>query len=73
MQCSANHTNNRDDVRYLEKEGVLGEAVCQAQGLTKQKKSFSASGGASFWEISMTQRQFRYLLLQRRLCTSAIR
>ena len=27
------------------KEGALGEAVCQAQGLTKPKKSFSASGG----------------------------
>ena len=36
------------------KEGALGEAVCQAQGLTKPKKSFSASGGAGFWEISMT-------------------
>ena len=45
MQCSANHTNYQDDVRYLEKEGALGEAVCQAQGLTKRKKSFSASGG----------------------------
>ena len=29
----------------LEKEGALGEAVCQAQGLTKPKKSFYASGG----------------------------
>ena len=37
------------------KEGAPGEAVCQAQGLTKPKKSFSASGGAGFWEISMTQ------------------
>ena len=64
MQCSANHTNNQDDVRYLEKEGALGEAVCQAQGLTKPKKSFSASGGANFWEIPMTQRQFRCSLLQ---------
>ena len=45
MQCSANHTNYQDEVRYLEKEGALGEAVCQAQGLTKPKKSFSASGG----------------------------
>ena len=47
MQCSANDTNYQDDVRYLEKEGAL--AVCQAQGLTKPKKSFSASRGASFW------------------------
>ena len=45
MQCSANDTNYQDDARYLEKEGALGEAVCQAQGLTKPKKSFSASGG----------------------------
>ena len=45
MQCSANDTNSQDDVRYLEKEGAVGEAVCQAQGLTKPKKSFSASGG----------------------------
>ena len=45
MQCSANDTNHQDDVRYLEKEGALGEAVCQAQGLTKPKKRFSASGG----------------------------
>ena len=45
MQCSSNDTNYQDDVRYLEKEGALGEAVCQAQGLTKPKKSFSASGG----------------------------
>ena len=64
MQCSANHTNNQDDIRYLEKEGPPGEAVCQAQGLTKPKKSFSASGGASFWEISITQGQVRYSLLQ---------
>ena len=49
MHCSANDTNYQDDVRYLEKEGVLGAAVCQAQGLTKPKKRFSASGGASFW------------------------
>ena len=40
------------------------EAVCQAQRLTKPLKTFSASAGASFWKISMTQRQFRYLLLQ---------
>ena len=45
MQCSANNTNSQDDVRYLEKDGALGEAVCQAQGLTKPKNSFSASGG----------------------------
>ena len=45
MQCSANDTNYQDDVRYPEKEGALGEAVCQGQGLTKPKKSFSASGG----------------------------
>ena len=45
MQCSANDTNYQDDVRYLEKEGALGLAVCQAQGLTKPKKSFSASEG----------------------------
>ena len=45
MQCSANDTNYQDDVRYMENEGALGEAVCQAQGLTKPKKSFSASGG----------------------------
>ena len=44
MQCSANDTNYQDDVRYLEKEGALGEAVRQAQGLTKPKKRFSASG-----------------------------
>ena len=64
MQCGANHTNNQDDVRYLEKEGPLGEAVCQMQGLTKPKECFSASWGAGFWENSMTQRQFRYSLLQ---------
>ena len=45
MQCSANDTNYQDDVRYLEKEGALGEAVCQVQGLTKPKKRLSASGG----------------------------
>ena len=55
MQCTANHTSNQRDVRYLEKEGALGEAVCQAQGLTKPQKNFSASGGACFWQISMTQ------------------
>ena len=44
MQCSANDTNYQDAVRYLGKEGALG-GVCQAQGLTKPKKSFSASGG----------------------------
>ena len=49
MQCSANDTNYQYDVRYLDKRGDLGEAVCQAQGLTKPKKCFSASGGASFW------------------------
>ena len=49
MQCSANDTKYQDYVRYLEKEGALGEAVCQAQALTKPKKSFAASGGASFW------------------------
>ena len=48
-QCSANDTNYQDDVRYLEKEGALGEAVCQAQGLTKPKKGLSSPGGASFW------------------------
>ena len=37
MQCSANYTNYEDDVRYVEKEGALGEAVCLAQGLTKPK------------------------------------
>ena len=45
MQCSANHTNYQEDVQYLEGEGALGLAVCQAQGLTKPKKSFSASEG----------------------------
>ena len=45
MQCSANDTNYQDDVRYSEKEGAPGEAVCQAQGLTKPKKSFFASRG----------------------------
>ena len=45
MQCSANDTNSQDDVPYLEKEGALREAVCQAQGLTKPKNSFSASAG----------------------------
>ena len=40
MQCNANDTNYQDDVRYLEKEGALEEAVCQAQGLTKPKKQF---------------------------------
>ena len=45
MQCSANDTNYQDDVRYLEKEGALGKAVCQAQGLTKLVRRFSASGG----------------------------
>ena len=48
MQWSANDTNYQDDVRYLEKEGALGEAVCQVQALTKPKKIFAASGGASF-------------------------
>ena len=47
MQCSANDTNYQDDVPYLEEEGALKEAVCQAQGPTKPKKSFSATGGAS--------------------------
>ena len=45
MQCSANHTNYQDDVRYLENKGALGKEVCQAQGLTKPKKSFCAPGG----------------------------
>ena len=45
MQCSANDTSYQDDVRYLEIESALGEAVWQAQGLTKPKKRFSASGG----------------------------
>ena len=46
MQCSANDTNYQDDVLYLEKEGALGEAVCQAQGLTKlQKENFRLRGG----------------------------
>ena len=45
MQCSANDTNYQNDVRYLEKESALGEAVCQAQGLTEPKKSSSASRG----------------------------
>ena len=48
MQCSANDTNYQDDVRYLEKEGALREAVCKAQGLTKPKKTFSSSGGGKF-------------------------
>ena len=55
MQCTANHTSIQDDVRYLAKEGALGEAVCQAQGLTKPKKSISASGDAGFCETSMTE------------------
>ena len=45
MQCSANDTNYQDDVRYLEIDGALGEGECQAQGLSKPKKSSSASGG----------------------------
>ena len=45
MQCSANDTNYQDDVRYLGKESALGEAVCQAQQLTKPKNGFSASEG----------------------------
>ena len=49
MQCSANDTSSQDDVRYLEKEGALGEAVYQAQGLTNPKKVFPPPGGASFW------------------------
>ena len=49
MQCSANDTNYQDDVRYLEKEGALREAVCQAQELTKPKGVFPPPGGASFW------------------------
>ena len=32
MQCSASDTNSQDDVRYLEKERALREAVCHAQG-----------------------------------------
>ena len=40
MQCSAKDTNYQDDVRYLEKEGALGEALCQMEGLTKPKKKF---------------------------------
>ena len=50
MQCTANNTSNQDDVRYLEKEGAPGKAVCQAQGLTTPKKSFATSGGAGFRE-----------------------
>ena len=64
MQCSTNHTNNQDNVQHLEKGGALGEAVCQAQGLTKPNKSISASGGGSFREISMTQQHFRHSLRQ---------
>ena len=64
MQCSASHSNNQDDVRYLEEKGLLGEAVCQAHRLTKPKKSFSPSGGGSFWEILTTEQQFRYSLPQ---------
>ena len=48
MQCAASHTSNQDDVQSLEREGALKEAVRQAQGLTKPKKNFSASGGAGF-------------------------
>ena len=50
-----------DKLRFLlltmnqSKEGALVEAVCQAAGLTKPKKSFSASRGAGFWESSMTR------------------
>ena len=51
MQCSANDTNYPDDVRYLEKEGALGEAVCQAQGLTEPKKSFPDSRGGKLLVI----------------------
>ena len=39
-------------------------ALGLAEELTKPKKSFSASGGVSLWEFSMTQRQLRYSLLQ---------
>ena len=49
MQCSGNDTIYQDDVRYLEKEGAPGEAVCQAQELPKPKKSFPPPGGASLW------------------------
>ena len=46
MQCSANDTNYQDDVRYLEKEGALGEAVCQAQRADQaQKEFFRLRGG----------------------------
>ena len=45
MQCSANDTNYQDDVQYLEEGGALGEAVYQAQKLTKLKERFSASRG----------------------------
>ena len=55
MQCTAKNTSNQNDFRYLEKESALGEGVCQAQRLTKPKNTFSASGGAGFWEIAMTQ------------------
>ena len=64
MQCSASHKNNQDDVRYLEKEGPHGEAVCQVQGLTKPEKTFFLFGGGSFSELSMTQRQCRSSLFQ---------
>ena len=37
------------------KEGALGEAVCQEQGLTKPKKGFSGLQGCRLGEISMTK------------------
>ena len=55
MQCTANQSSNQDDAQYLEKEGALGEGVCQAQRLTKPKNSFSDSGAALLSEVSMTQ------------------
>ena len=51
MQCTANHTSNQADVQYLEKGSALGEALCQAQELTKPKKSFVTSGGAGVWGL----------------------
>ena len=51
MQCTANHTSNRDVVRYLEKGGALGEVVGHVQGLTKPKKNLAAWEAAGFLEL----------------------
>ena len=54
MQCTANHTSNQDDVRYLEKEGALGEAVPSA-GADQAQEGFCRLRQCRLLQISMTQ------------------